>query len=66
MSDFSKKDQRKLEKVLKKDLEKTERRANEAASKYDDPEKQARAFADELRKDGVDIDMKEIKKKFDN
>lgn len=57
-------DGKKFEKDLKKKVEKLADKANAAASREKTPEAQARAFKREMKRGGIDIDEKELRKKY--
>lgn len=57
-------DGKKFEKDLKKNVGKLADKANAAAGRENTPEAQARAFKREMKRGGVDINEKELRKKF--
>lgn len=57
-------DGKKFEKELKKKVDKLADKANAAAAREKTPETQARAFKREMKRGGIDIDEKELRKKF--
>lgn len=60
-------DQSGMDKVLKEvnaNLKKAEIEANSAAQAKSTPAEQAKTFVDVMRKHGVEVDIKEVRKKF--
>lgn len=57
---------RKFEKDLQKKIDKATERANRAAARRSTPDQKARAFRSEMKKDGVEMDLKDLRKRFES
>lgn len=55
---------RKLERDTEKTVKKVSDRANRAAAKQSTPKRQVRAYANELRKAGIEVDEKALRKQL--
>lgn len=61
---FNKSAMRKLERQVQRNLEPIEAEANKAAAKESTPANKAHAYARVLKRHGIDVDERELTKKF--
>lgn len=55
---------KKLEREVEREVQKANDRANKAAARQSTTTSQARAYVTEMRKAGIDVDEKELRKQF--